>query len=247
MTIAGLSVSGTRAKARRRAETAAATGLALAVHAAILVGMLFKLSPDHQLAGGAPAIQLTIGFSSDLAPAQPAPRAESSLFEEISRQLPPVPSTLSEPTRAKRTSLSELLGQGEAKSQSTAQQRTAAADALARSVQANASTGDLGVQASLPRQGRAGDGPCWSRPAQPLPVRMMVVVNERGMVIGMPQIIRGSARGAPQSEAEVQAMRALAGCAPFSAAPGAGTFTSYEFDFSKTRDWIRTVSVREVR
>jgi len=99
---------------------------------------------------------------------------------------------------------------------------------------------DYGAQASVGRR-RAGTGagqvgPCWGRPERPVPVVMAILLDQDGALVGRPRIVRSGERpGDPRAaEYERTAMRAMAGCAPFSLAPP-GVYEAYRIDFSREK------------
>lgn len=83
--------------------------------------------------------------------------------------------------------------------------------------------------------------PCWRKPAAPTLVRMVVMVDDRGAVVGTPRLTR---RGG--AIAEAQAWRAMAGCAPYAAAR-AGRYRAIELDFAGGADWVRPAGFVEIR
>lgn len=99
---------------------------------------------------------------------------------------------------------------------------------------------DYGAQASVPRRrpGAGGGpvGPCWGRPERPVPVIMAILLDKDGVLVGRPRIIRaGDGPGDPRAaDYERTAMRAMAGCAPFSLAPP-GVYEAYRIDFSREK------------
>lgn len=70
---------------------------------------------------------------------------------------------------------------------------------------------------------------------------MLVMLDERGAVVGTPRLTRRSG-----AMAEAQAWRALAGCAPYAAAR-AGRYRAVELDFAAEGDWVRPAGFIEVR
>ncbi len=98
---------------------------------------------------------------------------------------------------------------------------------------ANVRAGDPRDQVSIPRA-RGGGQPCWRRAPQPLAVTMRILVDEQGNLVGRPRIVRSR-----YPEAEAQAWRAMAGCAPYSALP-AGRYRALDLDFSAPpSSWIK--------
>lgn len=99
---------------------------------------------------------------------------------------------------------------------------------------------DYGAQASVPRRrpgaGEGPVGPCWGRPERPVPVVMAILLDKDGVLVGRPRIIRaGDGPGDPRAaDYERTAMRAMAGCAPFSLAPP-GVYEAYRIDFSREK------------
>lgn len=105
--------------------------------------------------------------------------------------------------------------------------------------------GNPGDQASIAR--RLGDPsrPCWRIPARPLPVRMRILLAADGSLVGSPTPIR-PARGTNNAAAERDAMRAMAGCAPYVAA-APGRYRAVELDFSRRVDIAVPAGFVEVR
>lgn len=99
---------------------------------------------------------------------------------------------------------------------------------------------DYGAQASVPRRrpgaGEGPVGPCWGRPERPVPVIMAILLDKDGVLVGRPRIIKvGDGPGDPRAaDYERTAMRAMAGCAPFSLAPP-GVYEAYRIDFSREK------------
>jgi len=71
------------------------------------------------------------------------------------------------------------------------------------------------------------------------------MIDEAGAVIGPPTILRASG-SAPAPELEREALRAMAGCAPYVAAPP-GRYRSVELDFSRQGDIAVPGEMIEVR
>lgn len=100
-------------------------------------------------------------------------------------------------------------------------------------------------QVSVSRAPSGGLGgerePCWKRPGSRLPVVMMVMLNERGELVGVPRVVQRNG-----AFAEAQAWRAMAGCAPYAAAR-AGRYRTVELDFAGDEDWIRPTGFIDIR
>ncbi|MDO8297679.1 MAG: hypothetical protein Q7T19_14710 [Caulobacter sp.] len=105
--------------------------------------------------------------------------------------------------------------------------------------------GNPGDQASIAR--RLGDPsrPCWRIPARPLPVRMRILLAADGSLAGSPTPIR-PAHGTNNAAAERDAMRAMAGCAPYVAA-APGRYRAIDLDFSRRVDIAVPAGFVEVR
>jgi hypothetical protein len=151
-----------------------------------------------------------------------------------------------------RTSLTDLFGPENSTAAAAAPSGAAAGEPTGRV--RTGLVGDPGAQISGGRRNVAvgPDGqvpPCWRQPSQRVPVRMSIILDQKGGLIGPPEIVR--ARNARSDEvqraAETVAMRAMAGCAPFTLASAAGRYRTFELDFSKDRDWMRPTGMVELR
>jgi hypothetical protein len=154
------------------------------------------------------------------------------------------------PEQRPRTSLSDLFGPSATPSSAP----SAAAQGTTNGRVRTGLVGDPGAQISGGRRNVAvgPDGqipPCWRQPDQRVPVRISIILDNQGGLIGPPEIVRprNARSDGDQRAAEAVAMRAMAGCAPFSLASVAGKYRSFELDFSRDRDWIRPTGLIDVR
>lgn len=106
--------------------------------------------------------------------------------------------------------------------------------------------GDPRAQASTPRTLRFDANgqalPCWSKPEQPLDVRINVMLDPRGVMVGRPQVA-----SAVNRDAERAALRAMAGCSPYHPPTVAGLYQVVELDFSRSDNWMKPLAVREIQ
>lgn len=105
--------------------------------------------------------------------------------------------------------------------------------------------GDSRDQASVGRPSDGGSAPCWRLPHRPIPVRVRILLNDDGDLVGAPRILRPGG-AAPDTDAETQALRAMAGCAPYVAAPP-GRYRVVDLDFSRRSDIATPGGTMELR
>jgi hypothetical protein len=111
-----------------------------------------------------------------------------------------------------------------------------------------ANAAGLGVRATSASSGATYPS-CWRRAANPLPVKMIAILDTKGMMIGPPRVTRSNSAppGSDQLRAEAQAMQAMAGCAPYSLTTTPGMYRSFELDFSRSTNWITPLGPAQVQ
>jgi len=82
-------------------------------------------------------------------------------------------------------------------------------------------------------------------PRRPIPVRVRVLLNGNGGLVGAPKILRPDG-AAPNVNAETEALRAMAGCAPYVAA-SPGLYQVVDLDFSQRVDIAAPRGTLELR
>lgn len=237
-------------KLQRRRERAIAVGLTLSVYSALFF-FLTRPSPVPPFRGTdfGERVSLALVGMGKAASATSQSDPLEALAQDIARSsTAPLPTAA--PEQRARTSLSDLFGP---------ESKAAAAPSAAAGGEPNGRVrtgliGDPGAQISGGRRNVAvgPDGqipPCWRQPERRVPVRISIILDQKGGMIGPPEILR--ARNArnddAQRAAETIAMRAMAGCAPFTLASAAGSYRTFELDFSRERDWIRPTGLVELR
>jgi hypothetical protein len=218
-------------QAARIAGSIAIHGLA----AALLIGWAARSPRDAGGASGSVAVTvITSGAGAEKAKAD-----RFAPLQSISRSLTAdAPSAPAGPGNRPRSDLESLFGGGKAQAQS--------APAGARGAPAHAgpqADNDVWAHASFARPVTAGAAgaeirsqadACWKSPPRPVAVKLEVVLDPSGEVIGQPQPIRPAfARvDGPRRAAEAQAIHAVETCGPYRrTAPAAGR-QAYDLDFA---------------
>lgn len=116
---------------------------------------------------------------------------------------------------------------------------TGRSEALTQGPEGTGRARDPRDQVSLARP--SGRGVCWRRPAERLSVKMTIMVDDDGGLVGVPRVTRSG-----NALAEAQAWRAMAGCAPYAAAK-AGRYRTLELDFGAGEAWTRPGKFVEIR
>ncbi len=230
-----------RSLSRTLRDRTIATLVAAAVHGVMFWALIATPGSDYPPVAYPGAMSVDLmgrGFAGGGAPPPPPPEPpaiEESLAQEIRREMAQsVTPPPQEKPRSKATSLTELFGESEGPPRETGDKGDdASIKGLAQ--MAAGRLGDPRAQASTPRPVRFdGDGsvlPCWQKPERRLPVRMVVVLDARGALIGRPVINRGA--GSPNGAAEAEALRAMSGCSPYAISynthpPGAPAASTWE-------------------
>ena len=240
-----------RAKSRPLYQKAIAVTVALAAEAAFLATFLWQPTPHivRFREGGGVVVQVFgMGRETGASP-KPASLTESLMDDIRSRMAPIYVALPLDKGRAPPRSLSDFFQDGAGQSGKAApNSATSNIDRLAQ--EAAGRLGDPGLQAATPRQPQFDKNgqalPCWSQSTRPLPVKIIVVLDSRGVMVGKP-VIDHPAGVAGNRAAEQEAMSALAGCSPYRPATMAGSYLVVELDFSKARDWAMQVGTTEIR
>ena len=209
-----------RARSQPFYEKAVAVCVAFAVEGVLLTAFLLQPANRrmiHSQGGGMVVTILGHGSETGAAPAQPRSLAQN-LLEDVQRRM--APTYIAMPLdrgRAPPRSLSDFFGNSAGRSGEAAP-ASAQADLNRLAQQAAGQLGDPRAQASVPHQpqfDKEGKAlPCWRQPDRPIPVKVIVVLDARGVMVGRPVIDR--APGAPGGAIDEQeAMRAMAGCSPY--------------------------------
>lgn len=238
-------------KARKTRERLIAVGLTFSAYGAILFFLTrpsaIPTSATFDNGGDVAVTLLGTGMllTSNAQAADPAEALAQALAQGSMSEMR-VP-----PARQMSTNLSDLFGEAPKASSAASSAATAAP---AGGVVRTGLVGDPGAQISGGRRNVSvgPDGqilPCWRQPEQRVAVKISIILDQQGGLIGPPEIVRSRTvpNDAAQRAAEAIAMRAMAGCAPFSLASAAGKYRSFELDFSKDRNWIQPTGLIDVR
>jgi hypothetical protein len=231
------------------------TALAIAVAIGVELLLLATLNIQHRRqlipyedAGGINVQVVGLGKETGEPAARPVSLAER-LFEDVQRRNAPIYVALPlDKGRALPKTLSEFFGDAQGKTGEAAPVVSSGVENLAQL--AAGRLGDPRAQASVPRQpqfdvnGKAIA--CWNKPTRLLPVRLIVVLDARGAMVGRP-VVDPRSGVQPGSPAEQEALRAMAQCSPYGPPTVAGTYLVVELDFSRQRDWVRQVGTTEIR
>ena len=237
-------------KAEKRREKAIAVALTISVYGALFFFLTrpTSLPPFRGTDFGAGVSLTLVGLGKS-----PDSASQTDVLDALAQDIARTSASSAQataPDQRAHTSLSDLFGPtGE----------SSAAPSAAASGEVNGRVrpglvGDPGAQISGGRRNvKVGpDGqipPCWRPADRRVPVRIAIILDQKGGLIGPPEIIRGRNSHADDAQraAETIAMRAMAGCAPFSLASAAGRYRTFELDFSKDQDWIRPTGSIELR
>ena len=229
----------------KTAERAISVTVAGAVHAALLAAFI-GWAPAVEMADRMDAVDVSLlgemeGYA---APASSAADELQGLFQEVRDLSPRTDGYLGPERRAQPRSLSDIFGERDAPRSGPAAPETSA---MTSQMAASGRSGDPGAQVSLAanrglRTGLAPGGqipPCWRRTERPVPVKMIIVIDDQGAMVGRPRIVREGAMRPDQARIadEAEAMRAIAGCAPFSLATSPGMYRSLQLDFAAGASW----------
>lgn len=239
-----------RAKAQKARERTIAVGLTFSAYGAIFffITRPTPIAPFTTFDNGGDVAVTLVGTGQSSANNTPTADPAEALAEALAQSSM---SNMPSPERPTRTSLSDLFGES---SKASAPAPAAAGASRAGGVVRTGLVGDPGAQISGGRRNIVigADGqilPCWRQPEQRVPVKISIILDHRGGLIGAPEIVRPrtALNNAEQRAAEAIAMRAMAGCAPFSLASAAGRYRSFELDFSRDRNWIQPTGLVDVR
>ncbi len=243
-----------RVKSRPVHQKLIAVSVAAAVEGVLFAAFLLQPTEHRNWIGhgGGVVVQLVgHGVDTGAAPLQPKPPTLTEvLFDDVRRQMAHVYLAVPlDKSRAPLRTLASFFDENQDNA-SAAAPVSASADVNKLAQQAAGQLGDPRAQASVPRQPQFDqDGnavACWGHPPQPIPVKVIVVLDARGVMVGRPVVDRSTGPSAG-SDVEAHALQALAGCSPYGPPTIAGTYFVFELDFSKSRDWVRQVGTTEIR